>query len=220
MRRQCELLGLNRASLYYEPLGESEENLRLLRLLDEQYTRAPFYGSRKMTEWLRTKGFEVNRKRVSRLMTLLAVEAVYPKPKLSQPGAGHKIYPYLLREVEVSRVNQVWSTATSAFTTMSVCTRVWITGHRRRSTRAGHKSDDPAGKKEEGSTEHGDSVPNPWDLTLLRQNVCLILKALERGIGLRRDATRAPIQGPEWQGAASMPTPSHTRIQTRRTLAN
>ena len=110
VRRQCELLGLNRASLYYEPLGESEENLRLLRLLDEQYTRAPFYGSRKMTEWLRTKGFEVNRKRVSRLMTLLGVEAVYPKPKLSQPGAGHKIYPYLLREVEVSRVNQVWST--------------------------------------------------------------------------------------------------------------
>ncbi len=63
-----------------------------------------------MTEWLRTKGFEVNRKRVSRLLTLLGVEAVYPKPKLSQPGAGHKIYPYLLREVEVSRVNQVWST--------------------------------------------------------------------------------------------------------------
>ena len=110
VRRQCELLGVNRAGLYYEPLGESEENLRLLRLLDEQYTRAPFYGSRKMTEWLRTKGFEVNRKRVSRLMTLLGVEAVYPKPKLSQPGAGHKIYPYLLREVEVSRVNQVWST--------------------------------------------------------------------------------------------------------------
>ena len=110
VRRQCELLGLNRAGLYYEPLGESEENLRLMRLLDEQYTRAPFYGSRKMTEWLRTKGFEVNRKRVSRLMTLLAVEAVYPKPKLSQPGAGRKIYPYLLREVEVSRVNQVWST--------------------------------------------------------------------------------------------------------------
>ncbi len=110
VRRQCELLGLNRAGLYYEPLGESEENLRLMRLLDEQYTRAPFYGSRKMTEWLRTKGFEVNRKRVSRLMTLLAVEAVYPKPKLSQPGAGHKIYPYLLREVEVRRVNQVWST--------------------------------------------------------------------------------------------------------------
>ena len=110
LRRQCELLGVNRAGLYYAPLGESEENLRVMRLLDEQYTRAPFYGSRKMTEWLRTKGFEINRKRVTRLMELMGIEAVYPKPKLSQPGEGHKIYPYLLGGVEVSRVNQVWST--------------------------------------------------------------------------------------------------------------
>ena len=97
MRRQCKLLGVNRAGLYYEPAGESEENLRLMRWLDEQYTRTPFYGSRKMTEWLRrTKSFEVNRKRVSRLMALMGLEAVYPKPKLSQPGEGHTIYPYLL----------------------------------------------------------------------------------------------------------------------------
>jgi len=110
VRRQCELLGVNRAGLYYESRGESEENHLLMRLLDEQYTRTPFYGSRKMTEWLRAKGFEVNRKRVSRLMALMGVEAVYPKPKLSAPGEGHKIYPYLLRGVEVTRVNQVWST--------------------------------------------------------------------------------------------------------------
>ena len=110
LRRQCVLLGVNRAGLYYAPLGESEENLRVMRLLDEQYTRAPFYGSRKMTEWLRTKGFEINRKRVTRLMELMGIEAVYPKPKLSQPREGHKIYPYLLGGVEVSRVNQVWST--------------------------------------------------------------------------------------------------------------
>lgn len=110
IRRQCTLLGLNRAGLYYEPLGESEENLRLMRLMDEQYTRAPFYGSRKMTAWLRTKGFAVNRKRVSRLMALMGIEAVYPKPKLSQPGDGHRIYPYLLRGIGVERVNQVWST--------------------------------------------------------------------------------------------------------------
>ena len=110
VRRQCELLGVSRAGLYYEPQGESEENLRLMRLLDEQYTRAPFYGSRKMTQWLRRKGFAVNRKRVSRLMALMGIEAVYPKPKLSQPGEGHRIYPYLLGGVEVSRVNQVWST--------------------------------------------------------------------------------------------------------------
>jgi putative transposase len=110
LRRQCELLGVNRSGLYYTPVGESEENLRLLRLLDEQYTRAPFYGSRKMAEWLATQGYAVNRKRVARLMALLGVEAVYPKPKLSQPGEGHKIYPYLLRGVAVERVNQVWST--------------------------------------------------------------------------------------------------------------
>jgi len=110
LRRQCELLGVNRSGLYYQPLGESDENLRLMRLLDEQYTRAPFYGSRRMAAWLGTQGFEVNRKRVSRLIAVLGIEAVYPKPKLSQPGEGHRVYPYLLREVEVERVNQVWST--------------------------------------------------------------------------------------------------------------
>lgn len=109
IRRQCELLGVSRAGLYYHPLGESEENLELMRLLDEQYTKTPFYGSRKMVEWLLTKGFVVNRKRVSRLMDVLGIEAIYPKPKLSRPGEGHKIYPYLLRGVDVARVNQVWS---------------------------------------------------------------------------------------------------------------
>ena len=110
VRRQCELLGVNRSGLYYEPLGESEENLMLMRMLDEQYTRTPFYGSRRMVEWLDTQGFRVNRKRVSRLMELMGIEAVYPKPKLSQPGEGHRVYPYLLRGLEVGRVNQVWST--------------------------------------------------------------------------------------------------------------
>jgi putative transposase len=110
VRRQCELLGVNRGSLYYEPVGESADNLRLMRLIDEQYTRAPFYGSRRMTAWLVAQGFPVNRKRVSRLMALMGIEAVYPKPRLSQPGEGHKIYPYLLRGVAVERVNQVWST--------------------------------------------------------------------------------------------------------------
>ena len=111
IRRQCELLGLSRSGLYYEPVGESEENLRFMRLIDEQYTRAPFYGSRKMTKWLVTEGYAVNRKRISRLMSVMGIEAVYPKPKLlSQPGEGHKIYPYLLRGITVGRINQVWST--------------------------------------------------------------------------------------------------------------
>jgi len=110
VRRQCELLGVNRSGLYYEPVGESPENLLLMRLLDEQYTRTPFYGSRKMTEWLAIQGHPVNRKRVSRLMERMGIEAVYPKPKLSHPGEGHRIYPYLLRGTTVERVNQVWGT--------------------------------------------------------------------------------------------------------------
>jgi len=110
VRRQCELLGVNRSGLYYASAGESEENLRYMRLIDEQYTKTPFYGSRKMTKWLVTEGYPVNRKRIARLMEVMGIEAVYPKPKLSQPGEGHKIYPYLLRGTTVERVNQVWST--------------------------------------------------------------------------------------------------------------
>ena len=110
LRRQCELLGINRASLYYQAVGERAENLRLMRLIDEQYTRCPFYGSRRLTAWLQGQGFEVNRKRVARLMRVMGLEAVYPKPRLSQPGEGHKIYPYRLQQVEIERVNQVWST--------------------------------------------------------------------------------------------------------------
>jgi putative transposase len=81
-----------------------------MRLIDEQYTRAPFYGSRRMTAWLQDRGHDVNRKRVTRLMQLMGIEAVYPKPNLSRAAEGHKIYPYLLRGVEIARVNQVWST--------------------------------------------------------------------------------------------------------------
>jgi putative transposase len=110
IRRQCELLGLNRSSLYYEPIGEAPEALRLMRLIDEQYTACPFYGSRRMTEWLTRQGEEVNRKRVQRLMRTMGLEAIYPKPRLSAAGRGHKIYPYLLRGVKVERPDQVWST--------------------------------------------------------------------------------------------------------------
>ena len=109
VRRQCELLGLKRSSLYYEPGGETAENLRLMRLIDEQYTACPFYGSRRMTEWLVQRGEEVNRKRVQRLMRTMGLEAIYPKPRLSRPGEGHRIYPYLLRGVKVERPDQVWS---------------------------------------------------------------------------------------------------------------
>jgi putative transposase len=108
--RQCALLGLPRSSFYYEPATESAANLQLMRLIDEQYTAQPVYGSRRMTIWLQGAGYEVNRKRVQRLMRLMGLEAVYPKPKLSLAGRGHKIYPYLLRDVKIVRPDQVWST--------------------------------------------------------------------------------------------------------------
>ena len=104
VRRQCELLGLPRSSCYYEPRGESEENLALMRSIDELYTRWPFYGSRRLADEL-----QVNRKRVQRLMRLMGIEAIYPKRRTTWPGVGHKIYPYLLRGVAVVRPNQVWS---------------------------------------------------------------------------------------------------------------
>ena len=101
---------MSRSSLYYEPGGEASEDLRLMRLIDEQYTARPFYGSRRMTVWLNEQGEEVNRKRVQRLLRVMGLEAIYPKPRLSLAGKGHRIYPYLLRGVKVERRDQVWST--------------------------------------------------------------------------------------------------------------
>lgn len=109
LRRQCELLGLNRSTLYYEPAAESEFNLHLMRLIDEQYLKTPFYGYPRMTAWLRRQGYEVNPKRIYRLMQTMGICAIYPKPKTSQPGRGHKTYPYLLRGLALTHVNQVWS---------------------------------------------------------------------------------------------------------------
>ena len=110
VRRQCELLGLNRSTLSYQPAAETEENLNLMRLIDRQYTDRPYFGSRRMTAWLRGGGYPVNRKRVQRLMEVMGLEAIYPRPKLSVPGSGHRIYPYLLRGVKIERPDQVWST--------------------------------------------------------------------------------------------------------------
>src|SRR5262245_49703643 len=110
VRRQCGLLGLSRSSLYYQPAAETAENLRLLGLLDREYNAHPFLGSRRLTRWLVEQGEAVNRKRVQRLMRLMGLEAIYPKPKLSAARAGHRIYPYLLRDVSIDRPDQVWST--------------------------------------------------------------------------------------------------------------
>jgi putative transposase len=108
--RQCALLGMARSSWYYTPHGESAENLDLMRKLDEQYTRTPFYGVRRMTAWLRQEGYAVNHKRIARLLRLMGLEALYPKPRLSVSGDGVKRYPYLLRDITVARKDQVWST--------------------------------------------------------------------------------------------------------------
>lgn len=110
LRRQCELLGVSRSGLYYQAQAESVENLELMHLLDEQYTRTPFYGVRRMTAWLKQQGYEVNEKRVRRLLRGMGLEALYPKPRLSQPALGAQIYPYLLRDVLIKQADEVWST--------------------------------------------------------------------------------------------------------------
>ena len=107
---QCRLSGVSRSGLYYTPVGESAENIALMRLLDEQYTRTPFYGIRRMTWWLERQGRPVNAKRVRRLLRLMGLEAIYPKPRLSTPAPGHRIYPYQLRGLRIDRPNMVWAT--------------------------------------------------------------------------------------------------------------
>ena len=107
--QQCRLLSLPRASYYYQPQPETAENLRLMRIIDETYLSYPFFGSRLMTLWLGRAGYPVNRKRVQRLMRLMGLEVIYAKPNLSRPQPGHRIYPYLLRNLAVTRPNQVWA---------------------------------------------------------------------------------------------------------------
>jgi putative transposase len=107
--RQCQLLSVNRSSYYYAPSGESAYNQLLMRLLDEQYTKTPFYGSPRMTAWLQQQGYAVNHKRIERLMERMGLQAIYPKPNLSKPAPGHRIYPYLLRDAKIERADQVWS---------------------------------------------------------------------------------------------------------------
>lgn len=108
--KQCELIGLSRASYYYEAVQESERNLLLMQMIDEQYLITPFYGSRRMREALKSKGEAVNRKRLQRLMRMMGIEAMYPKPKTSIGDKEHYKYPYLLRDLKIHRPNQVWGT--------------------------------------------------------------------------------------------------------------
>jgi putative transposase len=109
LTRQCELLGLSRAALYYQPVEVGADELDLMALIDRQYLRTPFYGSRRMAAWLQTQGHMVNRKRVQRLMRLMGLEAIYQHPHTSRLAPAHRTYPYLLRGLVIERVNQVWA---------------------------------------------------------------------------------------------------------------
>ena len=108
--RQCELIGLARSSYYYEPAGESEYNGKLMKLIDAMYTEHPILGSPKITKLLRNKGHVVNHKRIERLMRVMGLAAVYPKPRTSIPGAEARKYPYLLAGLAIERPDQVWAT--------------------------------------------------------------------------------------------------------------
>lgn len=107
---QSKLLGISRSGLYYRPCGEREENLAILRLLDEQYLKTPFYGTRRVMAWLATQGYRVNRKRARRLMELVGWQTIYRAPRTTVLKPGDHIYPYLLRGLEVWHSNQVWAT--------------------------------------------------------------------------------------------------------------
>jgi len=109
INRQAEMLGVARSTIYHKPKVNSY-NSELIDLIDEQYTKTPFYGSRRMTEALKRKDYQVNRKRIQRLMRLIGIETIYPKPNLSKPHPGHKIYPYSLKNLKINSVNQVWGT--------------------------------------------------------------------------------------------------------------
>jgi len=109
IRRQCELLDLNRSSYYLQPAVESEENLRLMRLIDQQFLLNPFYGSRRMTVSLERSGEKVNRKRVQRLMAKMGLEALFPRPRTTTAAPDARLYPYLLRDRELTHVDEVWS---------------------------------------------------------------------------------------------------------------
>ncbi len=111
VRRQCALLGISRSGLYYKPRGVSDLDLDIMRMIDEQYTETPFYGVEKMTAWLRRRqGIRIGHNKVRRLARAMGLEAVYPKPRLSMPSCEHKIYPYLLKNMEIKKPNQVWAT--------------------------------------------------------------------------------------------------------------
>lgn len=110
INQQCELIDLSRSTYYYKPRPLSKEMLELMNVVDEEYTKYPYFGTRRMAEYLKRKGFDVGRKKIRAIYYLLGLEAIYPKPRLSDPNKQHKIYPYLLRNIEINDIDEVWST--------------------------------------------------------------------------------------------------------------
>ena len=108
--QQCELLSVSRSGFYYQPVGETAENLALMRLIDAQFLETPWYGSRQMARHLRRDGHEVGRKRVRRLMALMGLAPIYQRPRTTVPNPEHRTWPYLLRDMAIDRPNQVWCT--------------------------------------------------------------------------------------------------------------
>jgi putative transposase len=108
IKSQCELLGISRSGYYYTPSPVDEVTLKLMNLIDVQYTKTPYYGTRRMCDYLKNLGYKIDRKRVRRLYKLMGIVAIYPKKWLSKPGAYHKIYPYLLKGLDINRPNMVW----------------------------------------------------------------------------------------------------------------
>ena len=110
LSRQCNLLGVSRSCLYYQPREVSSTDLELMRLIDEQYMKAPFYGTRSFQDHLRRLGHNVGRDKIRSLMRIMGIEAIYPRPKTSKACPEHRIYPYLLKGLTIDRPNQVWAT--------------------------------------------------------------------------------------------------------------
>jgi putative transposase len=108
VERQCKLLDISRSGLYYQPVGVSGKDLNLMKLIDKQYMATPFYGARKISAWLKSERYSVNRKHVRRLMQIMGLRAIYRRPRTSKPAPGNKIYPYLLNGLKITRPNRVW----------------------------------------------------------------------------------------------------------------
>jgi putative transposase len=109
LKCQCRLLGMNRSSIYYQPRPIKEEDLEMMKMIDAQYMKHPTSGSRTIRDYLKRQGYKINRKRVQRLMGIMGIEAIYPRPRTSKPHPEHRIYPYLLRGLDINRPDMVWA---------------------------------------------------------------------------------------------------------------